>query len=98
MESIGAMSYWEGEKNRHPAAAVEFSAVPSKIIHVVTYIVSTAVRIRSCTEVNPAASNIGIRSWAAVSDDTSRWEGRESCLRPRLYLYNKTERINKENG
>ena len=66
---------WEGEVNRHPATAVEVSVVTSKIIPVVEYIVSTAVRLHSCTELTSLVSSGGGHFQADVSVDTVQWEG-----------------------
>ena len=67
MYPIGAMSDRAGEGNRHPASAVEVGAVPLKIVPVVAYIVSMAVRLCICTGLTPILSNGGGRlSLAAV--------------------------------
>ena len=71
------MSDGVGEGKRHPAAAVEVGAVPSKISPVVAYIVSTAAWIRRCTEVTPVASNGGVHTRDA---DRPILGGRCPCL------------------
>ena len=54
-----------GDGNRHPYPAVEVGVVPSEIIPAVAYVVSMAIRLRSCTELTPVASNGSGRSWDA---------------------------------
>ena len=75
MEPVGIMSDRAGEVNMHPAAAVEVGAVPSKIFHVVAYVLSKSIQIRICTEVTPVAINGRGRSQAVVSADNGQWAG-----------------------
>ena len=70
MDPIGAMSDRAGEENMHPSAAAEVVVMPLKIIPIVAYVLSVAVRIRSFTKVTPVASNGGDRLRASVSADT----------------------------